>query len=206
LASDTADIRGVSGFALKLDRHNQKRADGLSASLQIAKAAEHLACADLLIQGWNAFLSDQGLPYDILVDRGSGRFCRVQVKGTCGPMSPRVTTRKVMVQPLYRFSLNTRQRSGESRLPITLCDYLALVALDIKLVAWIPTSAVILPNGKPLTLVEMKSRSIEYRRTGPTGIDPATCGRFLEDYTHFDPDGEPPWLPRCIPKERPRSC
>ena len=39
-----------------------------SDDLEVGKAAEHLVCADLITSGYRAFLSDQGLPYDILVD------------------------------------------------------------------------------------------------------------------------------------------
>ncbi len=35
---------------------------GLSKELQIGKAGEHLVCCDLIQQGYNAFLADQGLP------------------------------------------------------------------------------------------------------------------------------------------------
>jgi hypothetical protein len=36
--------------------------------LELGKAAEHLVVADLLLQRYRAFLSDQGLPYDAIVD------------------------------------------------------------------------------------------------------------------------------------------
>jgi hypothetical protein len=40
----------------------------------MGKAAEHLVCADLLMKGYNAFLSAQGLPYDVVIDQGRGLF------------------------------------------------------------------------------------------------------------------------------------
>ena len=58
-----------------------------SDDLELGKAAEHLVCADLIMQGYRAFLSDQGLPYDILVDV-QGVFVRVQVKATRKPKNP----------------------------------------------------------------------------------------------------------------------
>lgn len=39
----------------------------LSKELQLGKAGEHLVCFDLINQGYNAFLADQGLPYDVVV-------------------------------------------------------------------------------------------------------------------------------------------
>lgn len=40
----------------------------ISRELQIGKAGEHLVCCDLLTHGFNAFLSDQGLPFDVVTD------------------------------------------------------------------------------------------------------------------------------------------
>jgi hypothetical protein len=40
------------------------RPNGLSTELQTGKAAEHLVCCDLILQGYSAFLADAGLPYD----------------------------------------------------------------------------------------------------------------------------------------------
>ena len=51
----------------------------LSKELQLGKAGEHLVCFDLISQGHNAFLADQGLPYDVLVDL-DGSIKRIQVK------------------------------------------------------------------------------------------------------------------------------
>jgi hypothetical protein len=61
--------------------------DHRSRELEMGKAAEHLVCADLLMKGYNAFLSDQGLPYDVVIDLGR-RLVRVQVKGTAKPKNP----------------------------------------------------------------------------------------------------------------------
>ena len=55
-----------------------------SNELQIGKAGEYLACADLIMKGLVAFPSEQGLPYDVLVDTGK-RLLRVQVKSTTAP-------------------------------------------------------------------------------------------------------------------------
>ena len=47
--------------------------------LQIGKAGEYLVCADLIMKGFIAFPSEQGLPYDVLVDNGE-KLLKVQVK------------------------------------------------------------------------------------------------------------------------------
>lgn len=53
----------------------------ISNELQMGKAGEHLVCADLILQGYNAFMADQGLPYDVVVDT-DGKIHKVQVKST----------------------------------------------------------------------------------------------------------------------------
>ena len=44
-------------------------------------AAEALALFKLLNWGWDAHDARRDLPYDIVVDVGEGRICRLQVKG-----------------------------------------------------------------------------------------------------------------------------
>jgi len=49
--------------------------------LEVWKAWEHLVCADLIMQWYKAYLSDQWLSYDVIVDINN-RLLRVQVKTT----------------------------------------------------------------------------------------------------------------------------
>jgi len=49
--------------------------------LQAGKAGEYLVCADLIVKGYVAFPSEQGLPFDVVLDV-QGRLLRVQVKTT----------------------------------------------------------------------------------------------------------------------------
>lgn len=53
-------------------------------ALELGKAAEHLVAADLILQGYRCFLSDQGLPYDLVVDM-AGQLIRLQCKACCFP-------------------------------------------------------------------------------------------------------------------------
>lgn len=96
-------------------------------------AAEHLVCADLLLQGYRAFMSDQSCPYDVAVDLG--RLVRIQVKSTRGP---RATPGRAIRTPAYQF----RIRMGGTRRSYTEGSFemLALVALDIRVVAYLPPS------------------------------------------------------------------
>lgn len=46
------------------------KVDAVITDLAAGAAGEHLVCADLLLQGYRAFLSDQNCPYDVAVDVG----------------------------------------------------------------------------------------------------------------------------------------
>lgn len=100
--------------------------DGLSRELQTGKAGEHFVCYDLIQKGYNAFLADQGLPYDVLVDT-DGTILKIQVK-----------TISKIVHGYYAF--NIRKGKGSSRLvKVGSLDYIAFVFLDIKEVQYVPT-------------------------------------------------------------------
>lgn len=102
--------------------------------LEVGKAAEHLVCAHLILTGYRAFLSDQGLPYDILVDVG-GNLLRVQVKATRKPKNHDPATR---VSPGYLFHLRRAGKGGRRRYPANAFDLYALVALDRQAIAYLP--------------------------------------------------------------------
>jgi hypothetical protein len=167
------------------DRYNQRREDGLSSSLQFAKAGEHLACVVLLLQGYNAFLVDAGLPYDLLIDLGGGKFGRVQVKSTCKMMGPRLDLigRKRFTR-VYRFSLRAGKK-GDRKISGRHCDYFAFVALDQKIVAFMKYNDVVKQNGICKTGIEFKSKNADNSRKVNVGPDPEKIGKFIEDYLIF---------------------
>lgn len=103
-------------------------------ALEIGKAAEHLVCADLIMAGYRAFLTDQGLPYDVVVDI-NGRLLRVQVKSTSGLR--KVPQRK---DEHLKYMWHVRRAGkGNSRLiGNDEFEILALVAMDIRVVAYMP--------------------------------------------------------------------
>lgn len=105
-------------------------------SLEQGKAAEHLVCYDLIMQGYKAYLSDQGLPYDVVLDKG-GKLFRVQVKST---LKPTLAVKKGVThrtdRQMYRF--NTRcGKGGKSQITKDACDIIAFVALSVKEIAYI---------------------------------------------------------------------
>lgn len=104
--------------------------------LAAGTAAEHLVCADLLLSGYRAFLADQNCPYDVAVDLG-GRLIRIQVKST---RRQRPIPQRKQHIPAYMWGV---RRAGKGRKRLYQrddFDLLALVALDIRRIAYLPPS------------------------------------------------------------------
>jgi hypothetical protein len=152
---------------------------GLSKELQIGKAGEHLTCCDLILQGYNAFLADQGLPFDLLVEK-DGKLLKMQVKTT----QKLVTYKKS--KNVYRYGMR-RAKYGKSRAVEADSDYYAFVALDIMKVAYIPISELRTRTNKVKTTLDLKTRRIKYTgRVYSNGtIRAANNGRYFEDYKQF---------------------
>lgn len=150
----------------------------LSREVQLGKAAEHLVCADLILQGYSAFLADQGLPYDVVVDTPTG-LKRVQVKATQGPINlPRQKN-------VYRFQTR-RAKGARKRIDLHNFDFFAFVALDIKAIAYLPIAEMVGRTGGVSMCVEFKSRHLEYEgRTYSNGTKREPYGRFLQDFGVF---------------------
>lgn len=105
----------------------------LSNELQIGKAGEYLVCADLIIKGFVAFPSEQGLPYDVLLDNGK-KLLRVQVK-TCE--KPRVLQQRNMQTLVYQYCIKRNGKNKKVRYGTDEIDIFALVALDCRMIGYI---------------------------------------------------------------------
>lgn len=120
------------------------RTDGCSmdvmediSDLAAGTAAEHLVTADLILGGWRAFMADQNCPFDVAVEV-EGRLVRVQVKST---RKQRSIPQRVEHIPAYLFHVRRSGKGGIRVYEDGAFDILALVALDIKRVAYLPPSA-----------------------------------------------------------------
>jgi hypothetical protein len=155
----------------------------LSPELQRGKAAEHLVVADLLLHGYCAFMTDAGIPYDVVIDMGGGVLKRIQVKSTA-----KLT--KVKGQGLvYRFTTR-RAKGGLSRIREIDCDYFAFVALDIKVIAYFKLENMRARTGSGIKqTVDLKTRNEEYiGRTYTNGtVRTGNWGRFLQDFEALVP-------------------
>lgn len=104
-----------------------------SKQLQVGKAGEYLVCADLIIKGFIAFPSEQGLPYDILLDTGN-KLLKVQVKTT---EKPRIVQQRKDPIPAYIFSIKRAGSNGKTRYNENEIDLFALVCLDTMQIGYL---------------------------------------------------------------------
>jgi len=148
----------------------------LSKELQIGKAGEHLVCCDLILQGYSAFLADQGLPFDVLFEV-DGNLKRIQVRSTSGLSTWGKS------KDIYRFG--TRKGKGAiTRAREVEVDYYAFVALDIKQIAYIPIKEMLSCSGKVKQTMDFKSRNVKYSgRVYSNGtIRKPEWGKYFQDY------------------------
>lgn len=110
--------------------------DFIVTDLAAGTAAEHLVCADLLLSGYRAFLTDQTCPYDVAVDV-PGRLVRVQVKAT---RCPRAIPQRATHIAGYMWHVRRAGKGGRRVYAEAEFDLLALVALDARSIAYLPPS------------------------------------------------------------------
>jgi len=104
-----------------------------SKQLQIGKAGEYLVCADLILKGFIAFPSEQGLPYDVLLDTGE-KLLKVQVKTT---EKAREVQQRSNPIPAYIFSIKRAGSKGKTRYEEKEIDLFALVCLDTMQIGYL---------------------------------------------------------------------
>ncbi len=154
----------------------------ISNTLQIGKAAEHLVCCDLILQGYSAFLADQGLPYDILVDV-NGLILRCQVKSTLAE-ARRWNDNNAHA---YRFQMKRPNHCARRTVPVSSLDLLAFVALNVRRIAYFTAEELRGKEDNLITILDLKS--IDYPHEGrkyPSGHRRKSFGRFLEEYKDAD--------------------
>ena len=101
--------------------------------LQIGVAGEHIVCADLILKGFNCFMSEQGLPYDLIVDIG-GVLKKVQVKST---LKPRKVKQRAKDTFSYVFDVKRCGKRGGNTYNDIDVDLFAFVCLDNMTIGYI---------------------------------------------------------------------
>ena len=112
------------------------KVDAVITDLAAGAAGEHLVCADLLLEGYRAFLADQNCPYDVAVDVG-GRLIRIQVKST---RQAKAIPQRAEHRPAYMWHVRRAGKGGARNYADGEFDLLALVALDCRRIAYLPPS------------------------------------------------------------------
>lgn len=129
----------------------------VSREMELGRAAEHLVCADLLLAGWAAYPTAQGLPYDLAVDTGA-RVFRVQVKSSFYPANPQPRTR---MNPAYFFRVGRGGRGRKRFYRDDEFDIYALVGIDRRLIAYFAAAEL------PAQTVVIRVPGMSYCRSGP---------------------------------------
>ncbi len=106
------------------------------SDLELGRAAEHLVVADLILSGYRAHLTEQGLPYDVVFDDG-GRLYRVQVKAS---REPRSLPQRGAIGTGYLFNVRRAGKGGRRQYGDNEFDLIALVGMDIRVIAYLPFS------------------------------------------------------------------
>ena len=104
-----------------------------SKQLQIGKAGEYLVCADLILKGFVAFPSEQGLPYDLILDNGT-KLIKVQVKTTEKYKSIPQRSHELKA---YIFNIKRAGKDGKTRYSEDEIDIFALVCLDTMQIGYL---------------------------------------------------------------------
>ena len=105
----------------------------ISNELQKGVAGEYLVCADLIMKGLVAYTTEQGLPYDVVIDV-EGKLLKCQVKTTEKPREIPQRSKKTYV---YIFNIKRHGKKNIKRYEDSDVDVFALVELNTRTVAYL---------------------------------------------------------------------
>ena len=100
---------------------------------QIGKAGEYMVCADLILKGHIAFLSEQGLHYDIVLHVGN-KLYKMQVKTTRKPIP---VPQRMNRTDKYCINIRRCGKRGRKSYQKDEVDIFAVVAIDTKTIGYI---------------------------------------------------------------------
>jgi len=113
-------------------------------AIKFGKIGEHLVVADLLMNGYDAFIvPDHNSSFDVVMNNGKS-LLKVQVKTTTKPSLNRNPSKikNILAQtPCYKFNIKDKGNGLKSCYSENDVDMFALVCLDTRFVAYIPYSA-----------------------------------------------------------------
>lgn len=107
------------------------------SDMQAGKAGEYLVCHDLIMKGLIAYPSEQGLPYDVVVDM-NGWLKKIQVKTT---QEPRTVPQRNKDTKAYIFNIKRHGKNNNKIYTQDDVDIFALVSLDSMQIAYLENEA-----------------------------------------------------------------
>lgn len=125
-------IHGDCMDYMKTCKDNEFDLHGKNKEMQIGKAGEYLVCADLITKGFIAYPSEQGLPYDVVLDTGEN-LIKVQVKTT---LTYKQKPQSVSNNKTYAFNVKRCGKNNQSIHTKQSCDIFALVGLKEKIIGY----------------------------------------------------------------------
>jgi hypothetical protein len=135
------------------------------SDLQLGKAGEYLVCAELILKGYIAFPSEQGLPYDVVAD-SLGKLIRIQVKTT---EKYRASPQRKYYSPSYLFQCRRCGKGGRRSYNDSDFDIMAFVCLQEKIIGYVP-----IYNVKQT--MHFRTKDFVYKTKNDVG-------RYIEDFT-----------------------
>jgi hypothetical protein len=105
----------------------------ISNELQKGKAGEYLVCADLILKGFVAFPSEQGLPFDVVLQINKS-LLKIQVKTT---EKPRKIPQRNKDTYAYIFNVKRHGKNNIKKYQKNEIDLFALVCLDTRQIGYI---------------------------------------------------------------------
>ena len=142
----------------------------ISNELQKGKAGEYLVCADLILKGFIAFISEQGLPYDIILDTGKKLF-KVQVKTT--EIFRKVPQRNKDTL-CYIFNIKRHGKIRQNIYSENEVDLFALVCLDTRKIMY-------LKNGEMPETINVRADELKGTYYDEVGIEVYQQAKELQE-------------------------
>lgn len=160
----------------------------------IGVAGEHLVCFDLITRGFTCFMTEQGLPYDIVADI-NGKLVKVQVKTT---RTHSETPQRKNHYPSYLFYIRRCGKGGKKLYGENDVGLFAVVCVETKQVGYVsadkmPSTLSIrvdsfrgnylneVQEARANKVLELKSQGVTNTEIGKiVGMDKSVVGKVVD--------------------------
>jgi hypothetical protein len=144
--------------------------------LNVGRAGEFLVAADLILKGFRAFPTSEGLSYDIILETKNHIFLKIQVKSTIGKRKRSKQNGQKGESPFrYIFHGKRSGKHGKNCYTDKEVDIFAFIALDSKEIGYIPIDFIqdqmpFLPEGSKVSrsVDDIKIKIFELKSKGLT--------------------------------------